>query len=325
MAILYRVDDDDPDDLDRADGAGRRPRRWVGLVGLLLTGAIVGAFAFAIVTIYEDGGGAPQTADVPLVQANIAETRVRPAQPGGMDVPHRDRVILQRGPTEDADLLATALLQAPAEEPLSDASMPRPSDRRTVGRNDPTIPEILLERRPTGDGADEPLPDQSAPEEPLPDQTRPAEPLRPDGPLAESMPVPLSPVDGAEPWPEIAGLDVVEDSPVDGLEELIAAVQEAEVEQIVSPPIEQPLDDAVTGNFRVQLAALRDEASVMPEWERLVRLYPDLLQNQEPLTSEPEAGRLIRVSAGPLSESDARRLCGAIVERGGDCFVRVVN
>lgn len=306
MAILYRVDDDD--DLAASGRAPRAPRRapvWLRVARLLLTLAVAGGVVFAVVTIYQGGDGSPGTTDVPLVTANLGETRVRPAQPGGMDVPHRDRVILQRGPTEDPELLATALLQAPAEEPLPEEALPTPSSADRLGRSDPTVPEVFLERLPPG-----------------------TEPPLLDPPWAEVAPPELE-LTLVSPEPTQVAPEIEEALEADTLDDLVAAVQEAEVEPETAPTIAALIDEVanepIAGDYRVQLAAVQDEAAVAPEWDRFVRLYPDLLDGQERLTSPAEPGRLIRVSAGPMLEADARRICGAIVERGGDCIVRAID
>ena len=305
MAILYRVDDDDLTAAGRAPRSRHRAPVWWRVARLLLTLAVAGGVVFALVTIYQGGDGTPGTADVPLVRANLGETRTRPAQPGGMDVPHRDRVILQRGPTEDPELLATVLLQAPAEEPLAEEDLPALSPDGRLGRDDPSVPEVFLERLPPG-----------------------AEPPALDPPWAEVPPPELA-LSPASPAPVPVPSEIEETLEADTLDELVAAVQEAEVEPEAAPTLEalidQVADEPVAGSFRVQLAAVQDEAAVAPEWDRFVRLYPDLLDGQQRLTSPSQAGRLIRVSAGPMPEADARRICGAIVERGGDCLVRAVE
>lgn len=325
MTILYRVDDDDDGSAKRADRSSRRTPRWLRIGRLLVTVAVAGGVVFGIVTIYGDGGDTVRATDVPIVLANLAETRERPEQPGGMDVPHRDRVILQRGPTEDAELLSTALVQAPAEEPLPPESLPAPSDGQSVGRVDPSEPEVLLQRLAPGEQLDAPTPEPVL-----------AEPLLPDVPPAELV---LTPTPLTQPPivvdPPLGTPDPEDALEVDALDDLVAAVQDVEVEQVERPALDVPVEEETSiedligavavGGFRVQLAALQSEGAVAEEWRRMVRLYPDLLQGQEPLISNPETGRLVRMSAGPMAEADARLLCGTISQRGGDCFVRPID
>ncbi|MEM7446599.1 MAG: hypothetical protein AAF414_24995, partial [Pseudomonadota bacterium] len=148
MAILYRVDDDGYGDTGtQGEQSKARAPIWLRAGRFLVAGAMIAGLGYAIVTIYDGGnGGLPATADVPVIQTNLAETRVRPEQPGGLVVPHRDRVILQRGPAEDAELLSTALLQPPPEEPLPIDVIARGASGRPAPRENPDSPEIMLRR-----------------------------------------------------------------------------------------------------------------------------------------------------------------------------------
>ena len=88
----------------------------------------------------------------------------------------------------------------------------------------------------------------------------------------------------------------------------------------------QPAPKISNGAFKIQLAALREQANIEGEWKRLRSKHPDLL---EPLLLSvmradlgPAKGVFFRLRAGPLKdESTARALCKKLAERKVGCLV----
>ena len=71
--------------------------RFRGLIASLVAVVVIGAFAGGIWFAYQQGlrhgGGSTGAADVPLIRADERPTKVKPENPGGMEVPDRDKLI----------------------------------------------------------------------------------------------------------------------------------------------------------------------------------------------------------------------------------------
>ncbi len=96
-----------------------RPR-FRGLVASLITLAVIAVFAGGLWFAYQQGlrhgGGGTIAADVPLIRADERPTKVKPENPGGMEVPDRDKLIYTQKRATVEHLLP------PPEKP-----MPRPA------------------------------------------------------------------------------------------------------------------------------------------------------------------------------------------------------
>jgi cell division septation protein DedD len=95
----------------------------------------------------------------------------------------------------------------------------------------------------------------------------------------------------------------------------------------VSEPAPQvaALPAAKTGDFVVQLAALRARDGGRPAWARLQKAHPALLGDRELAIQQVDLGDrgiFYRVQAGFFAErAGARDLCNALKARGQDCLV----
>ncbi len=79
----------------------------------------------------------------------------------------------------------------------------------------------------------------------------------------------------------------------------------------------------------VQLGAFKTRADARAAWNGLQQKHPDLLARLDLAISKvdiPMKGTFFRVVAGPIkSNSAAKRLCGTITDRGGNCLVSTFN
>lgn len=104
----------------------REPRRR-GRIALLLSLLALGLLALVVVRAYRANQLDLLVAEVPLLRADPSPTRARPAEPGGMQVPHRDKLIfrsLEEGPPEPV----VERLLPPPEEPLPRPEAPAPEE-----------------------------------------------------------------------------------------------------------------------------------------------------------------------------------------------------
>jgi SPOR domain len=88
----------------------------VSLVALVVIGVFAGGLWFAYQQGLRHGGSSAGVADIPLIRADERPTKVKPENPGGMEVPDRDKLIYTQKRATVEHLLP------PPEKP-----MPRPT------------------------------------------------------------------------------------------------------------------------------------------------------------------------------------------------------
>jgi SPOR domain len=96
--------------------------RFRGLIAGLVVVVVVGVFAGGLWFAYQQGlrhgGGSTGAADIPLIRADERPTKVKPENPGGMEVPDRDKLIYtQKRPTVEH-------LLPPPEKPMARPTAP---------------------------------------------------------------------------------------------------------------------------------------------------------------------------------------------------------
>lgn len=149
----------------------------------LLFGALIGLAAAAGAAWYILGtGGQPNSGpqEVPVVKAEKAPVKVRPADPGGMDVPNQDKLVYNR-------------VEQGSVKPEVEHLLPQPTQPRELPKSADGLGDGMTPLPP-------PLPDTAKPVEtvkvtppPAPAETpRAAEPPKP-------APAPVAPVAKAEP------------------------------------------------------------------------------------------------------------------------------
>ena len=139
-------------------GGGRRPL-WLSAVGVLAV-----LVAAALVWLLYGLLVHPDDADLPLVRAPAGDYKVRPQDPGGLEVSHKDttayealvrgrpgavpervtplpeapRAVAEPQPADEPDAALPADADAPAgPEPTPVAVPPKPAPRRRAGRTPP--------------------------------------------------------------------------------------------------------------------------------------------------------------------------------------------
>jgi len=134
--VTYHLGPIDPDRhtelfADAGDGEPqRRPRRVLATVlTLLVMGLFSGGLWFAYVHQVRHAGGEATNGDVPLIRADERPTKVKPDQPGGMEVPDRDKLIYNPTRTVVEHLLP------PPEKPMA---RPTPPPAQTEAARPPT-------------------------------------------------------------------------------------------------------------------------------------------------------------------------------------------
>lgn len=265
------VFDDEYYGRDKAGGRGRT----IALIGGVVVGAVIaGAAAWTVFGPNSDG----TTGQVPLIVAEPEPYKVRPDDPGGMQVENQDKLVYER------------LDGAPTEEGVENILPPPEMPKQ------PPAPVAPVEPEP---------PAVVAPSEPV---------------VAETPAVPVAvPV---EPEPAVEVAEVPEPTPPP------APVQEA----VPAPePVAQPQQSlesfvaALSGDYLIQIAALRSEEVAQSEWDRLSQKHSDLLGSYRPTIVRADLGErgiFYRLRAGPLQDRPAaEELCVALAAENVGCLV----
>ncbi|MBT5572566.1 MAG: SPOR domain-containing protein [Alphaproteobacteria bacterium] len=248
----------------------------IGLVSL----AFVGWFAF------QQGirSGAEEAA--PVVRAAPEPIKRKPADPGGLNVPHQDKLVFNR--------LAPGQVNEPVERLLPPPE--EPAER-------PVAPEVPIELPPVV----EVVPERPEPQTPA-DVVVEAPPPPPPPPAADLAPrpppAPPKPLIAKAP-PALPAPPVVETKP---------AVQAAP----------KPTAVPVGGDWKIQLASVSSKAAAEREWKRMQSGNTDVLGklSLNVQTIKLDRGTFYRIQAGPLADrAAASSLCGKLKTRKQDCLI----
>ncbi len=164
---------------------------WVELYRkyiMIAAGVVIVAFAIAIWYAYDKGRGAA-IGEAPLVKADATPIRIKPNEPGGLDVPDRDKLVYNRvsGVEGEEPVQLNAGPELPIDKP--EAKLPEPTETQATEPLE-TVPEVA-DSTPVPPPAD-PEPAAAKPTAPTPAATpEPAKPATAGMPAAAGMMVQL--------------------------------------------------------------------------------------------------------------------------------------
>jgi len=331
------------------------PRRSRALGAFFATFALA-AFAGIVWYAYDRGLQAGSEATAPLIQADPQPIKVRPEQPGGLDVPNQDKLVYGAlRPGQDGSEIIERLLPPPetpveAPEPRPEATPappaeqdrggPAPAPAGGSGSGTATVPIPPRTPQPVTvqPATPQPAPAQPAPAEsatpqpsatqtpttrPAPTEESPPPPAVSDVPPA-TAPLPIAPPPAAQPPVQQppAPRSSAQQTPAPPPPPPVAQPRPEPTAQPAPAP--QPAPQA-TGRFRVQLGAFRDEDAARREWDRLRGRYPDLLSDLtlriQRVDLGAERGVFHRIQGGMLSEQGAENTCAVLKARNQPCLL----
>ncbi len=226
----------------------------------------------------------------PVVRADPSPIKEAPTEPGGLQVPHQDKLVLQD--VQDDNGVGAPVTLAPAPE------QPAPP------------PRIVETDTPTGRAVDTV-------------QLPPPPVIREAAPVAAPRQLPTVPpiVAASPPPPPLPAAEtapIVQSQPAEIPAPVTAAPQAA-------APVAAPAPVAATGAFRVQLAAYRSPEAAQTGWQALKTRYEDLLGALEPTVVRVDLGDrgvFHRLQAGPYTNGDAAEAaCTTLRTRNQACIV----
>lgn len=330
---------------------GRRRRRTAGILTGLVSVAIIAGYIWS-----GSGGDEPEAGgEPPLIQADDAPIRVPPENPGGLEIPHRDKLVLQRIPGEGEDPRRERLLPPPEEplpppqeEPVAAYEPPPESLSPLMEPESLSEPPAVAPGRSLAPSAAEPAPRAPTPPQRPAVKSEPAPPSRTQPPPAQARsadgPTPLIPgaqqpapqrsanagstagSGGTYVWPSEGGRAGNAAPAQSGSAGRAAPPRQAETPTayVLPPAATQPAPIGA-GTFMVQLAAVSTAEQAQAAWSRLRGNNGDLLAGLSPSYARADLGTkgvVYRLRAGPVQgETRARALCAQLAGRKVDCMV----
>ena len=297
---------------------GRQPRRrrpWMHvLVGLVLFagGGSAAWYGFNV------GWYGQKSLSIPIVHANKDPIKVKPAKPGGMKVPDRDKLIYERLGSGKKPQTPVERLLPPAEAPMAPPRMPE-SDPKKV------LPVV----KKTASAPKEPAAPIKSPVQPVERLAPPPSPTKVEkvipknllpkklvAKVVERIPPPAAPKEVSLPVKKL-----VRKSPTPAAKQPKVSKPLGSIESLLG---DAPTKKSVAVNnqaskkipYRVQLAAVRTRSIAQKEWNRIKKKNVDVLGKLSLSVMRADLGAkgtFYRLRAGPIaSETDARALCKKI-------------
>lgn len=285
-------DDEDYDDEPEGRNGGSR-----GVMAAVVVGAVAAGIAGWYLFLRDEP--VETAAQMPVIAADNEPYKVRPADPGGMQVPNTDKMVYDRLGQNTAQDGGVENLLA---QPPAPAAPPPPAEP-VAEAEPPTVAEPLPEQDVAVAPAPQPVPTAPAAVQPAPAAPAPVEPAPAQPQAAAPAPAPAPAPKPAAPAPQPQ----------------VAAVPPAAAPAAPAPAV------SGGGSQMVQLAALKDEAAARAAWQQAVASNGDLLGNLSLDIQRADLGAkgvFYRVRAKGLRSADeAKALCDKLAARKVGCIV----
>lgn len=271
------------------------PRSKGKRLTLAIALAVLAGFGGVVWYAYDQGRKIGSEGAAPVIKADGSPTKVRPEQPGGMSVPHQDKLVLQ-------DLAAGKNAETPGGSARVERLLPPPE--APLPKPEPLPPEPVAEAPRTI----APAPAPQSPPQTLPPGIPPARVTAPPPAVETPASAPQAPVAPA-PAPS---------TPAPAAQPAPPAARPAP-----TGSAETPARTAASGNFNIQIGALRSEDAARTEWTRVQNANRALLADLSPTYQRvsTDKGVFFRVQGGPLTEDRAREVCAGLKAKGQACLV----
>jgi len=325
-------------EIDEEEGK-RMPTRAARLLPMLVAAVALLSFGAIIYYAYNRGLTTGTEVAAPLITPE-GPAKVKPADPGGLEVPHRDKLVYGALDKSADDSRVEQLLPPPEDPmrpPAGTAARQAGSDlipRREVpvpsvtGADDqaaePALPAPELEL-PSG-----PPPQAGAEEAPAPEPAPTTQVSSAIGPLGSQGETAMSGT-ASEPAKPASEPPAAQDlKPANGKQaESPKTAPQPAATKTPAKPAQQvakatPAPAAGAG-WRIQIASVRSADSARAEWQRQRKAYPALLGDLDLTVKRvnlAEKGTYFRVQAGPLKDKQtAQGLCTALKKKKVGCLI----
>lgn len=289
---LSDVADDFLDGLDEDFDMDREPSpKFRKVLYAVLVVSVLGGFSTLAYYAYQFGRKPMDTTQLQVVKADTTPYKEKPLDPGGMEVPNRDKTVYDSiAGSQSKALPKVERILPPPEEPVKPSQVVYESvtDGNTKSR-EVTVTnsrEALLANKALGNNEIKPVVIKAEDKEEAPATTKVALSMKP---ISE--------------------------------EDLKAAPKTSKFSE---QPAVVPTASSAEARYRVQLGAYRSDADAAKEWTRLTKVYPGELKGLKYFVERKDLGEkgiFYRLQAGPFeNSSDARQACKKLIENKQGCF-----
>jgi hypothetical protein len=275
-------------------------RKLLSLPVLAVLVILLGGVTYAVLgrvgqTHVTEGG-------IPIILADQTPVRIRPEQPGGMEIPFQDTTVY--------DELASGKKQAAGttEHLLASPEQPLPKPEAPATKPDPTadaVPQVPA----TGTPGPFPALENEAVLAPQPSQAVPPPVSATPSPKLLLPPPPATAIKHAVAKPAMA----------DGVAEDDTDDQPAPKTSRQARPVA-----TTSSHSEIQLGAYRDASVAETQWQKLLASHGDELGSLSHHVERADLGDKgvwYRLKAGPLDDAHARQDCAVLKSDGVTCFV----
>jgi len=292
-----------------------RPPSLIGPILKAVAAVAVVAGAVWLFNMVAGGGGmSGPGGPLPVIQAEPGPDKMRPDDPGGMEIPHQERLVYEQMGRDHGRAPVVERLLPPPEMPLPPptppAVMPAPADPALAASGGP-VPGGAYdsEDATTGFalGEEDETPDSAATAVSPNFAAVPVSSARPAAAATTPAgPSPRGPTTPPKPVPATASVS--------------ASVPAAPV--TVPASITEPASGE--RKFLLQIASVRTQDEALKEWQRLQRRHADVLGGLGVSVVRVDLGDkgvYYRVRAGKLDEKRAKDACAVLGGRQVGCHV----
>ncbi|HMA13286.1 MAG: SPOR domain-containing protein [Bacteroidota bacterium] len=281
-------------------------RRRRNLVPIVTALAAVVCFGAIVWYAYNWGTGQVASDDLPVVSAEPMPEKVKPEQPGGMEVPHQGIAVLN--PDGETPQAVERLLPRP-EVPAPPEPLPGPPAEIAGAAPDERTIEPLPEVPAIADGGAADVTEAPAVDEPAAEED-----------VAEDVAEDAVPRPQSKPDDQIANL--LEQQAVETANGGTTPPAPPAAPQQTAP---QQTAAVAKGAIVVQLSSVKSEAAANQEWKRLQASHPAVLGKLGLAleTAAVQGTTYYRVQTGPFaSRAAAADVCTQLKARNQDCLVK---
>ncbi|MQP65284.1 SPOR domain-containing protein [Niveispirillum sp. SYP-B3756] len=326
---VYADDGYDDGQYDDQQAYAEPPAKRRGIINAAIVAGGLVVFGGIIFYAYNQGMRAGTESVAPILRADASPTKVKPEQPGGLEVPHQDRLVYDRlNPSANGDEGEVERLLPPPETPM---------ERPRAGA-EPSAEEPMMPMAEEGEGelaggrhAAAPEPMLPPPQQPVTQQPS----YKPTAPASQPTQAPVQ--QSAVPPAHTAGVPATTATarpqqlvPPASATPPKPAPQVAQA-PVAAPPAPKPTTApapaptaAATGSVRLQVAAVDSEGKAAAEWSRLQRKFPGELGGLSMRTVRVDLGPkgiFYRIQGGPVDEARAKQICTALAAQGAGCVL----